>query len=253
MNTFFQSLIKSAGKSCIYFAGQAGFIFKSRAGTCVGVDLYLSDCVERFDHMKRLSPKVVRPEELELDFIIATHWHLDHFDIDSMPFLMANRRTKLLAAEDCRKHVDNLKIDLNRTTFVREGDCVQCSDVTVRAVFCDHGTGAPLAVGLVISFDDIRIYIAGDTALRLDKAEEIAQYGPFDVMIAPINGAFGNLNEAEAVKLCSFHKPKLMIPCHYWTFAGHHGDPGKFEEELQRKLPEQNYLIMAAGEWTVVG
>lgn len=252
MNTFSQSMMKIEGKSGIYFTGQAGFLFRSRAGTTLAVDLYLSDCVERFDNMKRLSPKVVRPDDLILDYVIATHWHLDHFDIDSMPFLMNNRRTKLLAAKDCREHVNNLKLDLNRVTFISEGDMVLCDDMTVHAVFCDHGSGAPLAVGLVICFDQLKIYIAGDTALRLDKAGEIAHYGPFDVMIAPINGAYGNLNEREAVKLCAFHKPEMMIPCHYWTFANHHGDPGRFEHEMKTGLPSQKYLLMAAGEWAVM-
>lgn len=251
MNTYYQFITNTSGKSSIYFTGQAGFIFRSKAGPAVGVDLYLSDCVERFDgsDMKRLSPKVVVPEMLNLDYVVATHWHLDHFDIDSMPLLMANHRTKLLAAEDCREHVDKLKLDLSRITFIAEGDEVPCEDMTVRAVFCDHGTNAPKAVGLVITFDGLKIYIAGDTCLRLEKAEEIAKEGPFDVMIAPINGAFGNLNEEEAVKLCGFHKPGMMIPCHYWMFAGHHGDPGKFQETMKRELANQKYLLMAAGEW----
>ncbi|AET70509.1 putative Zn-dependent hydrolase of beta-lactamase fold protein [Desulfosporosinus orientis DSM 765] len=252
MSIYLNSIVDNAGKTSVLHVGQAGFIFKSKKGITVGVDLFLTDCVERFDSLKRLSPKVVRPDELNLDYIIATHWHLDHFDVDAMPFIMANRKTKLLAAEDCREHVDNLKLDLNRTIFLSEGDTMQCDDVEVHAVFCDHGTGAPLAIGIVLYIDGYKIYIAGDTALRLDKAVDIAEYGPFDVMIAPINGAFGNLNEVEAVSLCEVHKPKLMIPCHFWTFAEHHGDPGKFMEEIKR-LPDHKYLIMAAGETAVIG
>lgn len=252
MSTFYQWIIKTAGKSSIYYTGQAGFIFKTKSGTTIGVDLYLSDCVERFDGFKRLSPKVVKIEELDLDYIIATHCHFDHFDIDAMPMLMSHRNTQLLAAEDCREHVYNLKLDLERITFLHEEDTAFCKDIKVQAVFCDHGIGAPLAIGLVLNFDMLKVYIAGDTALRLDKAEGIAQCGPFDVMIAPINGAFGNLNETEAVRLCKFQKPKLMIPCHFWTFAEHHGDPGRFEEEMQKELPRQKYLILAAGEWIVL-
>lgn len=254
MSTYTSFLLKTMGESGIYYTGQAGFIFKSKAGTTIGVDLYLSDCVERFDglEMKRLSPKVVNPSDLLLDYVVATHCHLDHFDIDAMPFLMANHHTKLLAAKDCKGFVETLQLDKMRTVYMDEGDSIQCGDVTVQAVFCDHGTGAPEAVGLVINFDSIKIYIAGDTCLRMDKAPAIARYGPFDVMIAPINGAYGNLNETEAVQLCGFHMPKMMIPCHYWTFAGHNGDPGKFQKEIKEKLPGQDYLLMAAGEWAVI-
>ena len=236
----------------LIYLNQAGFLLQSIAGTTIGVDLYLTDCVERFDGFKRLSPQVFRPHELDLDFVIATHWHLDHFDIDAMPILMSNRRTRLICAEDCKEHVRDLHLDEDRVTYINEGDTVQCKDITVHAVFCDHGTGAPLAVGLVIEADGYKIYIAGDTCLRLDKAEEIASYGPFDVMIAPINGAYGNLSEIQNVELCAYHRPKLSIPCHFWTFAEHHGDPGVWMDEMKKRLPGQLYRIMAPGEQIVL-
>lgn len=243
-----EKLLYPHGKTSLFFVAQAGFILKSANGTTMGIDLYLSDCVERFDGFKRLSPKVFRPDELELDYLAATHWHLDHFDIDSIPILMANGKTKLICAEDCCEHVQNLHLDESRVTYVRVGTHVTCEDIDLDAVFCDHGTGAPLAVGLVVTIDGYKIYIAGDTSLRLDKAPEIAKYGPFDVMIAPINGAFGNLNEAENVQLCAFHKPKLNIPCHFWTFAEHYGNPGIYMNEMMKMLPDQKYCIMAPGE-----
>lgn len=145
-------------------------------------------------------------------------------------------------------HAENLRLDGSRVEYIRTGSHTVCDDITLDAVFCDHGTGAPLAVGLVLTVDGRKIYIAGDTALRLDKAPEVAAYGPFDVMIAPINGAFGNLNEAENVRLCAFHRPKLSVPCHFWTFAEQHGDPGVYMELMQKELPEQKYCIPAPGE-----
>lgn len=241
-------LLYSHGKTSLIFVAQAGFILKSKKGTTMGIDLYLSDCVERFDGFKRLSPKVFRLDELELDYVVATHWHLDHFDIDSIPLLMANRKTKLICAKDCCEHVRNLHLDESRVSYIRVGTHVTCEDIDLDAVFCDHGTGAPLAVGLVVTVDGHKIYIAGDTSLRLDKAPEIRKYGPFEVMIAPINGAFGNLNEVENVQLCAFHRPRLSIPCHFWTFAEQHGDPGVYMNEMNKMLPNQKYRIMAPGE-----
>lgn len=236
------------GKTSFVFVNQAGFLMRSKTGTMIGLDLYLTDCVERFDGFKRLAPKVLQPNDLNLDYVIASHWHLDHFDIDAMPLLMANGKTKLICAEDCHDHVKNLHLDESRVTYVKAGDTVQCGDVKLHAVFCDHGTGAPLAVGFVIEIDGYKIYSAGDTCLRLDKAQEIAKYGPFDIMIAPINGAYGNLNEYDNVSLCEYHKPKLSIPCHFWTFAEQHGDPGVWMNNMMEKLPDQKFMLMAPGE-----
>ena len=239
------------GKTSLFFIAQAGFVLKSKAGTTVGVDLYLTNCVERYDGFKRLSPKIMDPSAV-LDYIVASHWHLDHFDIDAVPFLMGNRRTKLICAVDCRQHVDALHLDEQRVTYVQVGDTVQCGDIKLHVVFCDHGTGAPHAVGLVFEVDGYKVYFAGDTCLRLDKASEIAGYGPFDVMIAPINGAFGNLNEADNVELCSYHQPRVSIPCHYWTFAEQHGDPGLWMEKMKERLPDQKYRLLAPGEQFVL-
>lgn len=247
MNRFETKLTAPDGKTSLFYVVQAGFVLKSKKGTTMGVDLYLTDCVERYDGFKRLSPKVMDPST-PLDYVVASHWHLDHFDIDAMPLLMSNRKTRLVCCEDCKEHVETLNLDRSRVTYVKTGDTIRCNDILVRAVFCDHGTGAPQAVGFVFEADGYKIYLAGDTALRLDKAPEIAQFGPFDVMMAPINGAFGNLNEAENVALCAYHQPRLSVPCHFWTFAEQHGDPGVWAEEMKSKLPEQQYLIMAAGE-----
>ena len=247
MNAFEARLMYPDCKTSLNFNVQAGFVLKSKMGTTMGVDLYLTDCVERFDGFKRLSPKVMNPST-PLDYIVASHWHFDHFDIDAMPLLMGNNKSKLICSEDCKEIVENLNLDKKRTTYVKVGDTIDCDDITVHAVFCDHGTGAPLAVGFVFEIDGYKIYLAGDTCLRLDKAEEIKKLGPFDIMLAPINGAFGNLNEQDNVELCAYHRPKLAVPCHFWTFAEHHGDPGVWINLIKDKLPEQKYKILAAGE-----
>ena len=251
MSVLEKKLMFPDGKTSLFFVVQAGFVLKSKKGTRMGVDLYLTDCVERFDRFKRLSPKVMDPST-PLDYVVSSHWHLDHFDIDAMPLLMANGKTRLICADDCHDHVNDLNLDETRVTYIKKGDSVKCDDITVNAVFCDHGTGAPLAVGLVFEIDGYKVYLAGDTCLRLDKAPEVAEYGPFDVMLAPINGAFGNLNEHENVELCAYHKPKVSIPCHFWTFGEQHGDPGVWAEEMKNRLPDQRYVVMAAGEQLVL-
>ncbi len=251
MNEFEMRLVIPDGKTSLYYVAQAGFVLKSKRGTTMGVDLYLTDCVERYDGFKRLSTKVMGAET-PLDYVIASHWHLDHFDIDAMPILMSNGRTKLICADDCHDHVKNLNLDERRVQYIKNGDSITCDDIIVHAVFCDHGTDAPLAIGIVFDVDGYKIYIAGDTALRLDKAPEVAKSGPFDIMIAPINGAFGNLNEKENIELCSYHHPQLSIPCHFWTFGEQHGDPGMWMELMKKKLPEQRYKILAPGEQLIL-
>ncbi len=73
----------------VFFMGQAGVILKAPDNTLLAVDLYLSDCCERYFGFKRLMPKLVGVDDLRLDYVCATHAHFDHFDPDSIPQLLA--------------------------------------------------------------------------------------------------------------------------------------------------------------------
>lgn len=235
----------------LFFLGQAGFVLKSKKQTLLGVDMYLSQCVERAEgHVgfKRLTPQILAPSDIIFDHIIATHPHYDHFDMDAIPILMSNPHTHLYASINCQQEVKRLMMDERNISYIQVGDYIEADDINIQCVPCDHGTGAPDAVGLVITIDGKRIYIAGDTCLRKDYAEVILKAGPFEVMIAPINGAFGNLSETDCVTLCGIIKPKLVIPCHYGTFISHGGNPGLFMDIIQKRMPDQHFLLMAQGE-----
>ena len=101
------------GKTHLFFVGQAGFIIKSASGQLLGIDLYLSECVERIEgHIgfKRLLPKLLEPFDLQFDCLIATHPHYDHFDMDAIPQMMSNHITQLFASVECEKEVKRLKM-----------------------------------------------------------------------------------------------------------------------------------------------
>lgn len=231
--------------------GQAGYIIQSSSGKRLGIDLYLSHCVEREEgHIgfKRLLPQLFKPEELNLDVIIATHPHYDHFDMDAMPELMQNNKTKLFASLNCEREVDAIGLTSDFITYVKPGDEAEEDAFKIYFINCDHGTGAPDAVGVIIEVDGKRILEVGDTCLHLDWIENYLQYGEIDVLIAPINGAYGNLNEEECALLSKVLKPKLTIPCHYGMFASHGGNPGLFMEKMKEHCPENEYLLMMQGE-----
>lgn len=244
----FAAKVLAAKETSIFSVGQAGFIVKSSRGQMLAIDLYLSECVERVEGntgFKRLLPCILEPDELNFDVVICTHPHLDHFDIDSVPEMMGSS-TKLFASVNCEKLVEQLHMEyhMDGITYVKPGDKATVGDFDIIFVNCDHGTGAPDAVGVVIKVDKKVIYEAGDTCLRLDQTDEIPQ--PLDALIAPINGTFGNLDEEECSILAKNLGPAITIPCHYGMFASHHGDIGKFYDIMsKKKLP---FLLMRQGE-----
>ena len=252
MNDFaIKVLTAPLGKTHIFSVGQAGYIIKSASGQLLAIDLYLSDCVERVEGnvgFKRLLPKIFSPYELTFDVMIATHPHRDHFDIDSVPELMSNDKTQLFASVECRELIQRLEMSEENVIYVQPGDSSQVGDFGIHFINCDHGTGAPDAVGAIITVDGRNIVEAGDTCLRLDRVSEYRSQGDIDVLIAPINGAYGNLDEEECARLAAEVGAKLTIPCHYGVFALHGGDPGRFYQIMTEDYPENRFLLMAQGE-----
>lgn len=233
-------------KLLLTFAGQAGFILENADGYRIGIDLYLSNCCERYFGFKRLLPYIFNPLELNLDLIVASHAHYDHFDRDSVPLMMENPKTKLLCAYDVLDEVESLNLDKSRITFMKREECFEFGDFKIEALACDHGELSKDAVALLITVSNKKIYIAGDTAYHEEYFKN-PKLADLDVMIIPINGQFGNMNEKEGAKASELVNPKLTIPCHFWNFAEHGGNPYLFCEEMKngKNLP---YLLMRAGE-----
>lgn len=235
---------------CIFSVGQAGYIIKSSNGQLLAIDLYLSNCVERLEKhvgFKRLLPQILSPNDVTFDVVICTHPHLDHFDFDAVPEMVANG-SKLFCSVDCEKLVHQLEMEYynEQIVYVKPGDQVTMGDFNILFVNCDHGTGAPDAVGVVVSVDGKVIYEVGDSCLRMDRVNEIPQ--PIDVLIAPINGMYGNMNSDDVVKLASVLRPSFTIPCHYGMFASHGGDLKRFydlmtENELLARMMCQGEMI----------
>ena len=244
----FATKVLTTQGTVLFSTGQAGFIIKSRNGALLAIDLYLSNCVERLEGhkgFKRLLPQMLSPSDLTLDVIIATHPHLDHYDIDAVPEMVA-KGGQLLCSVGCKKLNEQYLMDYYKDsiTYVKPGDHYVHGDFDITFVSCDHGQGAPDAVGVVVKVDGRTIYVVGDSCLRLDRVGEIPQ--PLDVLISPINGMYGNMDSEETAVLAEALTPSITIPCHYGMFASHGGDLKRFYDVMtEKKLPA---LIMRQGE-----
>ncbi len=238
------------GKTHVFSAGQAGYIVKNAAGKILALDLCLSEAVEKLEgHVgfKRLLPSLFLPEELKADVLVATHPHYDHYDPEAMPGLMQHG-ARLFASADCAKLVKLNALDPDRVCYIRPGDRREEAGFGLHFISCDHGTGAPDAVGLILTVDGRRIVFAGDTCLREDRKEEYLADGPVDMLIAPINGAYGNLDAADCAKLSELLKAGLTVPSHYGMFASHGGDLKEYYRLMTEVYPQNSFLLMGLGE-----
>ena len=243
------------GSLAIFWLAQAGFVYKSPGGTIVYVDAYLSDCVHRMLSdvgygFKRIMPAPLAPEEVEADVVVCTHSHPDHFDYDAIPVLAHNSKIHFVAAPDCRAELEKLGVPEDRYTIIHEGETLTCGDVLLTGVYADHGDLAPEALGVIVQSGDIKVWQVADTAYRPDKWQDIFAAG-IDVIIPPINGAYGNLDGVEAARLAHDAHAKVAIPCHFWMFAEHGGSPAQFLDACKELAPEVEPHLMAQGELLV--
>ena len=235
------------GEVAIFSLAQAGICLKTSAGTTLAIDPYLSDCVERLAGFKRLIVAPIRAEDLDVDVVACTHNHPDHLDIDALPALAAHTRTRFVGAPDCAESFRKQGLPSGRFTILRPGEEFAYRDLTLRATFADHGNLAPDAIGFHICADEVTVFDTGDTGFAPDRILATLAL-PVDAMIAPINGAYGNLTETEACRLATMVKPRILIGNHFGMFAEHGGDPGAFIK-ASRGLPAGiRAVVMATGE-----
>ncbi len=233
----------------IFWLGNASFILKTPGGQIIGIDLYLSDLAEKVYGytFRRLMSSPVEVEDLKVDFLLTTHHHEDHLDLDILPRLVSNG-TKVISTDEgiriCKEH------GLNNKQLIKAnvGDILELEDVKVHIVYADHGDLAPDAVGFVIECADLKIYNTGDTAYRPDEMIYAFTLKP-NLVIPPINGKYGNLNPEEASYVVRDSGAKFTIPSHFWMFPGHNGDPGAFYEAVAKNAPEANVIFLTQGAY----
>lgn len=242
----FETFTPGRGKIALAWMGQAGFLIKNSRGKILALDVYLSDLAERLDGNKRLTPALCEPEELPVDVILASHHHADHLDLDSIPVWM-RRGAHLYCCQKSGQLCRTAGLPDEQFTTLKCGETVEDSGYRVEAVFAHHGDTAPDALGFLIEADDRNIYFTGDTSYQHQQMRYAAEQKN-DVLILPINGEYGNMNERDSAMLAAQTKAKLTIPCHFWTFARHRGSPYDFQLEMQKTAPDCPVYLMAQGE-----
>lgn len=142
-------------------------------------------------------------------------------------------------------------MDMRRVHVLEKGERVDLDDCALLPVDCDHGALAPEALGFVLDFGRTRIYYAGDTALTCDRLSVPISLRP-EVAILPINGAFGNLDGIQAAEYAGKLGCRICIPCHFWTFPLHHGDPQQIIDAIGKKAPDCQLRLLCQGEGTLL-
>lgn len=240
------------GSAALWWLSQAGFVLKNSGGVVIYLDPYLSDAAETRFGIKRLSLSAVDAEDVKADWLISSHEHIDHLDTGALPSIAANNPgCRFAGSTSCAEGYSECGIPEGRRLLMEPGREYDLDGVRVLACRADHGDLSPTALAMLFDFGQVRIMYTGDTAFRVDLLQPAIDREP-DVLITCINGAFGNLNSAEAAELTSIVSPRVVIPCHFWMFREHNGNPDEFYRLCTTNSPEVEVVLLTPGAGTLV-
>lgn len=241
----------------IEYIGQCGFIIKSD-DISIAIDPVLSDLCENGQSI-RLYPPAYPASELDVDYILCTHDHIDHMDILTITDAMNNHKdTRIVVPKGCIPMLSSIESSRiigigDKETVFLEDDKVSITGIsTAHPVhqLDENGLDRNLAYAVIVG--NKRLVHLGDTYYteRLEKA--LASLGKIDVLFLPINGTdeertnkgiIGNLSSAEAAKLSAKLGCELTIPTHFDMVIGNTENPDNFVREIKATAPEAKYII----------
>ena len=184
-------------------------------------------------------PFHIETSELDADIVFLTHGHYDHFspeDIDKV----ASGNALFVVPWKILKELKDTGVSEDRIIAIKPGENKKITDrkgntVNVEAVPA-YNKVKPFHpkmqkwCGYVVSLDDTRFYIAGDTD-ALKENEDIK----CDVALIPIGGTY-TMNYKEAAAFTNILKPDVVIPIHYGTIVGEKAYGERFEELIDKDI-----------------
>ena len=170
----------------------------------------------------------------DADIVFITHDHFDHYseeDIDKV----INENTTIIIPEELLTKLLRKGINKNAIITVEPNEKYMVQGIKFETIpsYNTNKTFHPKEncwVGYIITLDDIRYYMAGDT----DITEENRKV-KCDVAFVPVGGTY-TMDFKEAAQLINEIQPKIAVPIHYGSVVGTKQDATDFIKLLHPSI-----------------
>lgn len=220
------------------------------------IDPYLSNSVarEEGETLERLYPPPRAPSEIDdADYVLITHDHGDHCDLDTLMAMRASSpRCRFIGPSSVRKKLTSAGVNADSLVAPKETGVELGHGVHVYSVPAAHPrierdrAGELRDVGYVLKGEGWCVYHAGDTSLDETLIREVGAHRPIDLAFLPVNernffreraGIIGNMSVREAFGLAQELGVKEVVPTHWDMF------------EINRTYREEIELLFDRGAY----
>lgn len=187
----------SLGQLDIHFLGH-GSLMMTLGGKIIHVDPF-----------SRVADYTALPKAT---LIFITHEHRDHLDPEALKHIRTPQ-TKIILTERCAAQLEGAQVMKNGDSTTVDG--IQVETVSAYNLVHKRESGEPFhpkghGNGYVLTFGNLRVYIAGDT----ENIPEMAALKAIDIAFLPMNLPYTMTPEMTAAAARSFG-PKILYPYHY--------------------------------------
>jgi L-ascorbate metabolism protein UlaG (beta-lactamase superfamily) len=217
----------------------------------------------RLGPLERHGPPPDAATDLDVDLVLISHGHPDHFDPTSLGALRGSPAVVVPRGLGARAR----RVLAGDVIEMQVGERLEIGGITVEAVPASHwiSPGAPRAqpVGYVVEGGP-RIYFAGDTGRFAGLDRVVADV---DVALLPVwtwgpHRGPGHLGPKSAAQALAGAGPTVAIPIHWGTLyprrlhrvwsAPLHEPGDRFAAHASQLAPETTVRVLRPGEHTVI-
>ena len=196
--------------------------------------LYHSSIKIKDNKIIYIDPFKIDKDYNDADIVFITHDHFDHYseeDIDKV----INENTIIIIPEELLTKILRKGINKNAVITVESNKEYMVQGIKFETIpaYNTNKTFHPKEngwVGYIITLDDIRYYIAGDTDITKENRKVKC-----DVAFVPVGGTY-TMNYSEAAELVNIIKPIFAVPIHYGSVVGTKQDATDFIKLLHPSI-----------------
>ncbi len=181
-----------------------------------------------------IDPFMIEEEQHNADIILITHNHHDHFSPEDIQKIQ-KEDTIYVVPEKMNKDIEKLNLSYENILFVKSNQEFEVKNIKMETIPA-YNTIKPFHpkhngwVGYVITLQNERIYIAGDTDINEDNTKVKC-----DIALVPIGGTY-TMNAQKAAEFVNIIKPKIAIPMHYRSIVGNKEMATEFKDKVDADI-----------------